>query len=60
MTGLEGVSEGDTLQIWTADYVTVEWVDGGTMTVGADGTATADDGAGMDYLTTLLIVAPAG
>ncbi len=59
VAGLEGVEEGDTLKIMTADYITVEWVDGGTMTVGADGTATADDGSGIDFLTTLVLVAPA-
>jgi hypothetical protein len=53
---LPGVEAGDVLKIVTADYLGVQWVDGGTMTVGADGVATTDEGSGIHFLSTLLII----
>jgi hypothetical protein len=58
VAGLEGVSEGDVLQILTGDYLHVEWVDGGTLTVGSDGVATSDPGSGINFLSTLLVIKP--
>jgi len=58
VTGLEGVSEGDVLQIKTGDYLGVQWIDGGTLTVGSDGSATSDPGSGINFLSTLLVIKP--
>ena len=53
---LEGVAEGDSLTVLTGDYFSSAWVNDGTATVGADGVVTADDGTGITFLSTLVLV----
>ncbi len=52
-----GLPEGSKVRIYSANNHTKVWTDGGTATVGSDGTLTSDPGAGIQDLTTLVLVA---
>lgn len=52
-----GLAEGSKVRIYSANNHTKEWTDGGTATVGSDGTLASDSGAGIQDLTTLVLVA---
>ena len=54
-----GLTEGDTLNIYTLVNADHAWVLGGTATVGPGGTIASDPDAGISALGTVLLVAPA-
>ncbi|MGB0640321.1 MAG: hypothetical protein ACPGTU_13350, partial [Myxococcota bacterium] len=53
---LDGVTAGDSLRIFGGDYLGIEWLDGGTATVAEDGSIQSDEGSGIPFLSTLLLV----
>ena len=53
---LPGVAEGESLTVLTGDYASSSWVNEGTATVGADGSITADEGTGITFLSTFVLV----
>lgn len=56
LTNELGLSPGDTVQAWAADYVAAEWVSAGEMTVSEDGALLVNDGTGLPILSTLALV----
>ena len=57
-TGIDGISEGDTIQVLSGDYFGMGWDIAGEVTAGADGavTLTNDDCGGVHFLSTLVLV----
>ena len=53
-----GLSEGEQVEIYLADYEHQEWKSGGTATVDADGVLHTDADSGISILTTLVLVQP--
>ena len=51
-----GLPEGTLLRAYNAYYSGFEWVDLGTLTVNAEGTAVPDAGTGLQHLSTLVLV----
>ena len=57
MTG-SGLNEGDQVQLYNSSYDDHAWLDAGTATVNADGLLESDEGAGIQYLSGLIIAQP--
>ena len=53
-----GLNEGDQVQLYNSSYDDHAWLDAGMATVNADGVLESNEGAGIQYLTGLLIVQP--
>jgi hypothetical protein len=51
-----GLEAGAELKILVADYLGADWAEGGTATVGDDGTISSDDGSGVLFTTTVALV----
>ena len=59
VSGLDGLTPGEQLEVRTLSNEDKAWTLDGTATVGEDGTVTSDDGGGIAHLTTMLLVRPA-
>ena len=57
-TGIDGISEGDTIQVLSGDYFGMGWDIAGEVTAGAGGavTLTNEDCGGIHFLSTLVLV----
>ncbi|MCK6521187.1 carboxypeptidase-like regulatory domain-containing protein [Myxococcota bacterium] len=58
MDNLWGLTAGETLEVWAADYALAAWVSAGTVTVSADGLTLESDGEGIPVLSTLVLLRP--
>jgi len=50
-----GLEPGTELKIMAADYLGLQWIDGGTATVQGDGTIESNAGSGIPMLSTLVL-----
>ena len=53
-----GLSESEQVQLYNSSYDDHAWLDAGTATSDEDGVLNSNEGAGLQYLTGLLIVRP--
>jgi hypothetical protein len=58
MDNLWGLSAGETLEVWAADYSLAAWDSAGTVTVSSDGLSPESDGEGIPVLSTLVLLRP--
>ena len=56
MDNLWGLSAGETLEVWAADYTLAAWVSAGTVTVSGDELTLESDGEGIPVLSTLVLL----
>jgi hypothetical protein len=56
MDNLWGLSAGETLEVWAADYTLAAWVSAGTVTVSSDEQTLVSDGEGIPVLSTLVLL----
>jgi hypothetical protein len=58
LDNLWGLTPGETLEVWAADYSLAAWVSAGNVTVSADGLTLESDGEGIPVLSTLVLLRP--